>query len=66
VNETGCGELCDPTDPVDVARAIRAIIEAPHDDRVALRMRCLTAAREKYAWQHQARELLRVYDELGV
>ena len=66
VTETGCGELCDPTDPADVARAIRAIIEAPHQDRIALRMRCLTAAREKYSWQHQARELLRVYDDLGV
>ncbi len=65
VNETGCGELCDPTDPADVARAIRAIIDAPRDERLALRLRCLAAARSTYSWQHQARELLRVYDDLG-
>jgi glycosyltransferase involved in cell wall biosynthesis len=66
VRETGCGVLCDPTDPADVARAIRAIIDAPPDERLALRLRCLAAARSRYAWQHQARELLRVYQELGV
>lgn len=66
VSETGCGVLCDPTDPVDVARAIRDIIDAPEAERVALRMRCLEAARTRYAWQHQARELLRVYDDIGV
>jgi len=66
VNETGCGVLCDPADPVDVARAIRDIIDAPQDERIALRVRCLEAARNRYSWQHQARELLRVYDDLGV
>jgi glycosyltransferase involved in cell wall biosynthesis len=66
VKETGCGALCDPSDPADVARAIRDIIDAPDDERVALRMRCLEAARSRYAWQHQARELLRVYDDIGV
>jgi glycosyltransferase involved in cell wall biosynthesis len=49
-----------------VARAIRDVIDAPEAERLALRLRCLAAARSRYAWQHQARELLRVYDELGV
>ena len=66
VTETGCGVLCDPSDPADVARAIRDIIDAPEDERIALRVRCLEAARTRYAWQHQARELLRVYDDIGV
>jgi glycosyltransferase involved in cell wall biosynthesis len=66
VRETGCGALCDPTDPVDIARAIRAIIDAPADDRLALRQRSLRAARMRYSWQVQARELLRVYDGLRV
>jgi glycosyltransferase involved in cell wall biosynthesis len=66
VEETGCGELCDPADPADIARAIRDIIDAPADERLALRVRCLEAARTRYSWQRQARELLRVYDELGV
>jgi glycosyltransferase involved in cell wall biosynthesis len=66
VNETGCGVLCDPADPADVARAIREVIDAPPEERTALRMRCLAAARDRYSWQHQAEELLRVYDTLGV
>ena len=65
VRETGCGQLCDPTDPVDIARAIRAIIDAPEAERAALRLRCLSAARTRYSWEHQARELLRVYRDLG-
>jgi len=66
VRETGCGVLCDPSDPGDVAHAIRAIIDAPEEERIALRMRCLEAARSRYAWQHQVQELLRVYDDIGV
>lgn len=66
VRETGCGELCDPTDPVDIARAISAVIHATPGERVALRMRCLAAARTRYSWEHQATELLRVYRRLGV
>jgi len=66
VRETGCGVLCDPTDPQDIARAIRAVIDAPEADRIELRLRCLRAARTHYSWQVQAQELLRVYARLGV
>jgi glycosyltransferase involved in cell wall biosynthesis len=65
VNETGCGELCDPADPVDVARAIRAIIDAPPEQQSALRLRCLAVARTRYSWQHQVEKLLRVYADIG-
>jgi glycosyltransferase involved in cell wall biosynthesis len=65
VTETGCGVLCDPADPVDIARAIRAVIDAPADERLALRLACLRAARMRYSWQQQAQELLRVYEGLG-
>jgi glycosyltransferase involved in cell wall biosynthesis len=65
VTETGCGVLCDPADPSDIARGIRAVIDAPAEERLALRLTCLRAARTRYSWHHQARELLRVYDSLG-
>jgi glycosyltransferase involved in cell wall biosynthesis len=64
VRETGCGVLCDPTDPVDIARAIREIVDAPEEDRRATRLRSLRAARTRYSWQVQAQELLRVHDGL--
>jgi len=66
IKETGCGVLCDPADPTDIARAIRAVIDAPDEARLELRMRCLRAARTRYSWQHQVEELLRVYHDLGV
>jgi glycosyltransferase involved in cell wall biosynthesis len=65
VHETGCGILCDPGDPADIARAIRTIVGAPDEERVALRMRCLEAARTRYSWAHQVGELLHVYEGLG-
>jgi glycosyltransferase involved in cell wall biosynthesis len=58
--------LCDPADPLDIAKAIRTIIEAPEPERTEQRLRCLRAARSRYSWQVQADELLRVYTALGV
>jgi glycosyltransferase involved in cell wall biosynthesis len=66
VRDTGCGELCDPTDPADIARAIRAIVEAPLERRAAYRSACLSAARDVYAWEHQAPVLLDLYRSLRV
>ncbi len=64
VQETGCGVLCDPADPADISRAIRAVIGAADEERVGLRMRCLEAARTRYSWAHQVAGLLRVYEDL--
>ena len=36
VRETGCGVLCDPTSPADIARAIRSILELPAEGRAAV------------------------------
>ncbi len=66
VRETGCGELCDPMDPADIARAIRAIVEASPDRRAAYRRACLAAARDVYAWEHQEPVLLDMYRSLRV
>ncbi|MEO7119020.1 MAG: glycosyltransferase, partial [Candidatus Limnocylindrales bacterium] len=66
VRETGIGELCDPTDPRDIARAINAILGLSTSDREALRDRCLAAARGPYSWERQAETLISIYAGLGV
>ena len=65
VVEAGCGVLCDPTDPADIARAIRSVVDAP--EASAWRSGCgaLASARRRFSWQHQVQELLRVYREVG-
>lgn len=65
VRATGCGELCDPDDPADIARAIRLIIEATPERRAAYREAALAAARDVYAWEHQAPVLLDLYRDLA-
>lgn len=66
VRETGCGELCDPTDPADITRALRKVLGAPASERAAYRKGCLDAARGLYSWERQAATLMRVYASLGV
>ncbi len=64
VRETGCGVLCDPTSPADIARAIRSILELPAEGRVAIRAAALAAAHDRYNWARQATTLLAVYARL--
>lgn len=66
VRSTGCGELCDPTDPADIARAVLAIIEAPADRRRAYGAAGLQAVRAVYGWERQFHELLELYRRIGV
>lgn len=61
VRATGCGELCDPDDPTDIARAIRLILDAPPERLAAYRAACLAAARGPYAWERQAATLSELY-----
>jgi glycosyltransferase involved in cell wall biosynthesis len=45
------GAVADPEDAEDLARALREILEQPRDDYEAMRERCLTVSRDRYAWE---------------
>lgn len=64
VTETGCGVLCDPTDPAAIAAALRAVLDAPAEERGAIRERALTAARQTYHWGAQSGALLALHRRL--
>jgi glycosyltransferase involved in cell wall biosynthesis len=59
------GEVCRPGDVEDVARAIRAVVERAPGDRMALRLRCLRAAHERWNWETEVARLLELYGTLG-
>jgi glycosyltransferase involved in cell wall biosynthesis len=61
VRETGAGVLCDPADPAAIAWALRTILDAPADERAALRRRILAAAHMTYSWEDQEVRLLDAY-----
>jgi glycosyltransferase involved in cell wall biosynthesis len=65
VRQTGVGETCDPSDPADVARALRAILDRSPSDRRALRDHCLAVAQDQYNWEEQAERLVDLYASLG-
>ena len=66
VRETGCGLLCDPTDPASIAAAVREVLDAPADRRHDWRRAGLEAARGPYAWDRQVDRLIEVYRRAGV
>jgi glycosyltransferase involved in cell wall biosynthesis len=61
---TGCGIPVDPTDIEAIATAIRAIVDAPPDERAATRARALAAAHDVYSWETQVGTLLDEYTRL--
>lgn len=65
VNEADCGILVDPTNPEEIADAIRWIIVNP-DEAQAMGERGRRAILEKYNWEQEAEVLHRLYERLGV
>jgi glycosyltransferase involved in cell wall biosynthesis len=59
------GALCDPTDPVSIAAAIRSILQVPEVERAELRARCLRAAHERWNWETEGGRLVSLYEELA-
>jgi glycosyltransferase involved in cell wall biosynthesis len=64
VRETGCGLLCDPTDPGDIAAAIREILDAPPERRRGWSEAGLAAARGRYNWERQVEALIAEYGRI--
>ncbi len=64
VRETDSGALVDPTDPADIARGIREIVEAPTDERDRMRERTWRAGQDRYNWEQESRTLLGLYRDL--
>jgi glycosyltransferase involved in cell wall biosynthesis len=58
------GELCDPTDPAAIGRAIRRLLELSSDARADLRERCRRAARERWNWETESARLVELYRDL--
>jgi glycosyltransferase involved in cell wall biosynthesis len=52
------GAVADPTDPADLARALREVLDAPPEVRDARRARCLAVCRERYNWETAVRPYL--------
>jgi glycosyltransferase involved in cell wall biosynthesis len=64
VRETGCGVVCDPTDPAAIATAVRSILDGPAAEREAIRSRALAAASGSYCWEAQLDVLITEYARL--
>jgi glycosyltransferase involved in cell wall biosynthesis len=60
------GTLCDPTDPVSIARAAAQILALGPAERDALRARCSAAARDRWNWERESQGLLALYEDLAV
>jgi glycosyltransferase involved in cell wall biosynthesis len=60
----GLGVSADASDPDDLARALRAILDLPADAYAAMRERCLTVSRERYAWERAVVPYLELVDGL--
>ena len=64
VEAIDAGVLCDPTDPLAIASAIREVLAVPQAEKEARRARILEAARERYNWEAETPVLLGIYAEL--
>jgi len=63
VREAGVGEVCDPTSPADIARAVRAVLLTEPAARDALRARSREAAK-RWNWETEASSLLQLYEDV--
>ena len=58
------GATADVGDPADLARAIRALVDAPEAEREARRARCLRVTVERYNWETAVEPYLALVERL--
>ena len=51
VERDDLGAVVDPTDAADFAKGLRAVLDAPPEERAARRARCLAVAQTRYNWE---------------
>jgi glycosyltransferase involved in cell wall biosynthesis len=59
------GAVADPSDPDDLARALREVLEQPEDGYEAMRSRCLAVTRDHYNWEAAVIPYLELVARLG-
>ena len=63
VEGSHCGLIVDPSKPQEIARAMEYLIEHPDEAR-RMGENGRRAVLEKYNWETESKELLRIYDEV--
>jgi glycosyltransferase involved in cell wall biosynthesis len=58
------GAVADASDPADLERAIRSVVDLPATDLAAMRERCLAVCRERYNWETAVIPYLELVDRL--
>ncbi len=63
VEQNHCGLIVDPSKPLEIARAMEYLIEHPDEAR-RMGENGRRAVLEKYNWETESKQLLRIYDEV--
>ncbi len=63
VSGAGCGLLVDPRDPVEIAEAVRWLLDHP-DEAEAMGKRGQQVVREKFNWAIEEKKLLALYERI--
>ena len=58
------GAIADPSDPADLARGLREVLDQPPAQLAAMRERALTVTRERYNWETAVVDYLALADRL--
>jgi glycosyltransferase involved in cell wall biosynthesis len=64
VEAEGLGAIADPSDPADLGRALREVLDGPAVEVAAMRERCLAITRDVYNWESAVQSYLELVQSL--